>query len=525
VCEREWLVCCWGVACAVRGSTAVSFERTDNNNNYKRKRGVSRAEGFRVQQMHMASNTLSAGKKASPGLETTGSRKPFVIQFGWKRQNFWKAELDGVLKLAGVLPETVYCAEDLEHVKSPFVFATFPSVEVAHFVCERCVLVTRVYHLWGTGRTDEELHREIQHLDDRVTGPCFSAESSWSIQVDAFGKRLNMGEQEKLRKKLAFIPFEGPVKLKKPDNQFWYIEEYNPQGVPCNQADTRNPIRKFFLLEIAHGRSDLVVKYSLKSRKFLGPTSMDTEFAFIMANCALARPGSFIFDPFVGTGSLLIAAKVFGAVCLGTDIDIRMLHAKRFRKTNDLFSNYEQYGLEPPCTVRADMSQRGNCLRQVAMFDGIIADPPYGVRAGARKCGSKDAEVKKIPEHRLHDHIPQTQPYHGTEVMLDLLNFSAKYLVLGGRLVYFLPVEKDIYTVADVPNHDCLSLISNCEDPLASAFARRLITMEKVAEPVDSESSIAYYSDGREHGTLEPSLRQKIELKGIMERDAKRPKT
>ena len=59
---------------------------------------------------------------------------------------------------------------------------------------------------------------------------------------------------------------------------------------------------------------------------------------------------------------------------IGVDIDIRILHAKRFNKTSDQFSNYDQYGFSPPCTLRADVSRRGNCLRKVPIFDGILCD-------------------------------------------------------------------------------------------------------------------------------------------------------
>ena len=176
--------------------------------------------------------------------------------------------------------------------------------------------------------------------------------------------------------------------MSKPDLTFWFIEEYTPKGVPSGVKDTRIPTNKYFLLEIANGRSDLPVKYSLKQRKFLGPTSMDAELAFIMANNALAQQGSFVLDPFVGTGSIIVAAQAFGAYCIGTDIDIRILHAQEFKKTTNIFSNSEQYNLPKPCLIRGDMSKSGICMRiNKPILDAIICDPPYGVRAGAKKSG------------------------------------------------------------------------------------------------------------------------------------------
>ena len=52
---------------------------------------------------------------------------------------------------------------------------------------------------------------------------------------------------------------------------------------------------------------------------------MDTEISLMMANLAQARRGSLIMDPFVGTGSILVACAWFGAQTLGGDIDMRVL--------------------------------------------------------------------------------------------------------------------------------------------------------------------------------------------------------
>lgn len=39
---------------------------------------------------------------------------------------------------------------------------------------------------------------------------------------------------------------------------------------------------------------------------------MDPTLSLYMANQALVQPGDFVFDPFVGTGSLLVAAAKQG---------------------------------------------------------------------------------------------------------------------------------------------------------------------------------------------------------------------
>ena len=41
------------------------------------------------------------------------------------------------------------------------------------------------------------------------------------------------------------------------------------------------------------------------------------------------------------------------------------------------------------------------------------------------------------------DYYPPTKPYEMSEVVSDLLNFAAKHLRIGGRLVYWLPTVVD----------------------------------------------------------------------------------
>jgi hypothetical protein len=64
-------------------------------------------------------------------------------------------------------------------------------------------------------------------------------------------------------------------------------------------------------------------------------------------------------------------------------------------------------------------------------------------------------------------------------MMQDLLSFAARLLVLGGRLVYWLPTTLD-YSDQDLPKHPCLRLRANSEQVLSFKLSRRLITMEKV---------------------------------------------
>ena len=60
-------------------------------------------------------------------------------------------------------------------------------------------------------------------------------------------------------------------------------------------------------------------------RPYLGPTSLKHELAFLMINQAQVKAGDCVFEPFVGTGSIAIAATHHGAQVFASEIDIRVL--------------------------------------------------------------------------------------------------------------------------------------------------------------------------------------------------------
>lgn len=114
------------------------------------------------------------------------------------------------------------------------------------------------------------------------------------------------------------------MKLSNPDVCFQYFEYYGT--VPNNPP--LFPYEVFFGRLISYGLRQLIQKLSLKTRKFIGNTSMDPQLSLLMANQAKVNHGDIVLDPFVGSGSLLVAAAEFGAYVIGGDIDYMMLHAK-----------------------------------------------------------------------------------------------------------------------------------------------------------------------------------------------------
>lgn len=56
---------------------------------------------------------------------------------------------------------------------------------------------------------------------------------------------------------------------------------------------------------------------------------MESEVTVLMANQALARKGTLIWDPFVGTGSMLYLCAYFGSYVMGSDLDGRQMRGQR----------------------------------------------------------------------------------------------------------------------------------------------------------------------------------------------------
>lgn len=191
---------------------------------------------------------------------------------------------------------------------------------------------------------------------------------------------------------MEYLPFEGTVSLKSPQHIFCLLEDYgtDPNNIPEHpnyiyfgrwvrysvllvciwiirwddlQLDT---FHLYTLLhQIADGQRELIRSHSVKNRHFIGNTTMDAGLSFIMANHAKVKENDLVFDPFVGTGemvllytcistdchtfweicvskwfqsglflsscvsgSLLVACSQFGAYVCGTDIDYNTIHGK-----------------------------------------------------------------------------------------------------------------------------------------------------------------------------------------------------
>ena len=283
--------------------------------------------------------------------------------------------------------------------------------------------------------------------------------------------------------------------------------------------------------------------------------------AFIMANLALVRRGSIVLDPCAGTGSIPLAAAARGAWCVGADIDAAALWgrpaARAARKRREsgvdahavgatgarvtatggaryeagpagsaaaaaaakgapagVADNFAAARLAPAAFLVADMGRlpltRGPADGGV---DAVIADPPYGVRAGGRTqahaAAAADAGAPTHPpptparkparagtRFRVQGGIAPTAPYSLADCLSDLLCGAARRLRPAGRLVYFLPTAAGDIPPSHIPSHPALRLVTVCEQPLTRWYSRRLVVMEKVGVGVDAAAEATHTASG-----------------------------
>lgn len=377
--------------------------------------------------------------------------------------HFRYAEFDALLRMHGLNPSDIYekpadkgmTASSLQH--SPFLIAELPSIEVAQSICKRSVLIRQILLLWDHTNNFEELASRVSACSvcNPATGVASACNSNhchhstdtdadinsktFSVSIHTFGQSLSSSQKVGLRNSLPVSRFTGKVNLSNPELPVMLIMDFSSKhefdkkaivtpvedinqinvaeggekivypkrvktgGVGSQKSDDIVGVPCYFGLAIGFGgMKDEISKYDLKTRLFIGPTSLDHVLALIMSNLSYVDANSVVLDPFVGTASLLVAASHFKATCFGSDIDIRVLKGAMYagkadRKVDktkrDIIENFKHYGLQTPEILRLDNHlfehhfESDHVLR--GFYDAIITDPPYGIRAGARKSGKR----------------------------------------------------------------------------------------------------------------------------------------
>lgn len=351
---------------------------------------------------------------------------------------------------------------------------------------DRAILIKDFMEMWAEGSSLDELHASVKAQMSRFDP--YRASTPFKFLVKSYGRSFSKEEQVDIINSFAYTDLQGPIRMKDPEIIF---------GVFVDTISNR------FYFGVYVGRSlrgRHLDAMDLKKREYLGTTSMDAELSLVMTNMGLVKEGSLVYDPFVGTGSFMYTAAYFGGYAMGSDIDGRQMRGKAATSTPhrgpkyqkcvvvpenenpSMYSNIEQYGLGGRVIggLVFDIAHHPWCDRLT--LSAIVTDPPYGVRAGAKKLGARSPQESKIiPKEFRPITYPATQPYALDEMNQDLLDFAAKSLIPGGRLVFWYPVEveeEQVFDLEKVTAHPVMKRVA-ASVHRCKGFHRWLITMEK----------------------------------------------
>jgi tRNA (guanine10-N2)-methyltransferase len=325
---------------------------------------------------------------------------------------------------------------------------------------KRAILVQGIYEHWGSAATLDELRQRLK-AGDKHTRPGLQ-NCTFRFHFDSFQGSRSREEQLRTISSFSFFGWKGRVSVKDPDEQFCVFEDWE---WPERTQD--EPLRVHLGRQIALGARDLPVAYSLKTRRYISTTSMDSELALVAANMVLADCGKLFYDPFVGTGSFPVACAHFGALTFGSDIDGRSPRGDGKKKS--IKGNFEQYGLLDRYGSFFVADLINTPLRvptKARLLDGILCDPPYGVREGLKVLGTRDPEKRPEGIEKAKDlykqpgYIPPKKPYSFVAMLDDILDFAAKTLVDHGRLAFWMPEANDEAEEYKVPTHPCLEVVA-----------------------------------------------------------------
>ena len=190
----------------------------------------------------------------------------------------------------------------------PWVILDLNSEEEAEQINSRSLSVKYCVELWAEGQGYSQFHTNLKQSPLAENSQWFNNSLSFKVHIESFNKKLTGAEKRDKVESVSYLPISGPVNLTNPDVTFSYFEFH---GFDQNNLPPE-PLNIMFGRLIGEGQRKKIIKLDIKKRKFIGNTTMDPQLALLMANMAKVGPGSMVLDPFVGTGSLLLAAAEFG---------------------------------------------------------------------------------------------------------------------------------------------------------------------------------------------------------------------
>jgi tRNA (guanine10-N2)-methyltransferase len=132
-------------------------------------------------------------------------------------------------------------------------------------------------------------------------------------------------------------------------------------------------------------------------------------------------------------------------------------------------------------------------IRSAPIFDAIVCDPPYGIRARTHKVGIPEKKQERYAAHggnikpvedydeQTNFHASMKEQYSQKDIYSDLLNHANKFLRKGGHVVFLFHNDDTLSDEENkFPEHPGLVLTNASKDQLTKHRSRFLITMRKI---------------------------------------------
>ena len=297
----------------------------------------------------------------------------YLVRFAHVHESFRLPELHALAALESLNLEIVSYERT-----NPFGVIRLDNEQAARSLIRRSILARGIFELWGSGVDYTSLHEDVRKHQESISLQNYIY-SSFRFKFDSFQGKRSSSEQRELVDSFQFLDLRGPIRMTDVDLRLQVFEHFER-----NQA---RPNHVYLGRWVADGSRDAAARLDLKTRRYIGQTSMDAELSLVTANLTHAAPGKIMYDPFVGTGSFSVACAHFGALTLGSDIDGRTI---RGSPDCSHASNYKQYNLASNFLDNFVADLTNTPLRIGPWLDCIVCDPPYGVREGPKILGYRD---------------------------------------------------------------------------------------------------------------------------------------
>ena len=375
----------------------------------------------------------------------------YVAHLSFRNPTFAIADIIGTAQTYSVAIEL---GEKLQIGKDPetfFVKLKFPTDEDAALVASHCISIRSISRYWFSAKKFSDILEFCEKHEHNIN------DGTFAIRIETQNKKLKHEQSlEYINQLISALKITSKVDIKNAKTKLMLFIEFD-----SDVQKQEEPKFIYIGTKLCEGIPDFPDQFTLKKRKFINKTSMEAALAIHSAVQGLASKGKIIYDPFCGSGSLMVACASLGAYVFGSDLDFGAMTVQGYKeeKKTSVYSNFEQYNLKKNFLGLIQTDFLKDMIRNTQL-DAIVTDPPYGIRERA----VADSELSPL-----------------CPLLLHLYEFAAKHLKVGGRLVYWLPCGYDLDTDKDLPKHPALKLISNCQQHLTSRYCRHLITLEKTA--------------------------------------------